>query len=51
MSEYNYFMAVVFPQSHLKIIDYNRVVKDSERDGSRNFPAGIGTGFPGGMFM
>ena len=26
--EYNYFMAVVFPQSHLKIIDYNRVVKD-----------------------
>ncbi|MFA5752580.1 MAG: DUF1015 family protein [Bacteroidales bacterium] len=26
--EYNYFLAVVFPQSHLKIIDYNRVVKD-----------------------
>ncbi len=26
--EYNYFMAVVFPESHLKIIDYNRVVKD-----------------------
>ena len=26
--EYNYFMAVCFPQSHLKIIDYNRVVKD-----------------------
>ncbi len=26
--EYNYFMSVVFPESHLKIIDYNRVVKD-----------------------
>lgn len=26
--EYNYFMAVTFPESHLKIIDYNRVVKD-----------------------
>lgn len=26
--EYNYFMAVAFPSSHLRIIDYNRVVKD-----------------------
>ena len=26
--EYNYFMAVAFPVSHLRIIDYNRVVKD-----------------------
>ena len=26
--EYNYFMAVCFPESHLKIIDYNRVVND-----------------------
>lgn len=26
--EYNYFLAVAFPASHLKIIDYNRVVKD-----------------------
>ncbi len=26
--EYNYFMAVCFPQSQLTIIDYNRVVKD-----------------------
>lgn len=26
--EYNYFLAVCFPASHLKIIDYNRVVKD-----------------------
>ena len=26
--EYNYFMAVAFPDSQLKIIDYNRMVKD-----------------------
>ena len=26
--EYNYFMAVIFPANQLKIIDYNRVVKD-----------------------
>ena len=26
--EYNWFMAVCFPESQLKIIDYNRVVKD-----------------------
>lgn len=26
--EYNFFLAVAFPSSHLKIIDYNRVVKD-----------------------
>ena len=26
--EYNFFMAVCFPESQLKIIDYNRVVKD-----------------------
>lgn len=26
--EYNYFMAVCFPETQLKIIDYNRVVKD-----------------------
>lgn len=26
--EYNYFLAVCFPESHLKIIDYNRLVKD-----------------------
>ena len=26
--EYNYFMAVCFPESQLKIIDYNRVVRD-----------------------
>jgi uncharacterized protein (DUF1015 family) len=26
--EYNWFMSVIFPESHLKIMDYNRVVKD-----------------------
>ncbi len=26
--EYNYFLAVIFPDDQLKIIDYNRVVKD-----------------------
>ncbi|MDR1340565.1 MAG: DUF1015 family protein [Prevotellaceae bacterium] len=26
--EYNWFMAVIFPESHLRIIDYNRLVKD-----------------------
>ena len=26
--EYNYFLAVIFPDEQLKIIDYNRVVKD-----------------------
>ena len=26
--EYNYFMAVCFPESHLRVMDYNRVVKD-----------------------
>jgi len=26
--EYNFFLTVIFPSSHLSIIDYNRVVKD-----------------------
>ncbi|MDR2362091.1 MAG: DUF1015 family protein [Prevotellaceae bacterium] len=26
--KYNYFMAVIFPESHLQIIDYNRLIKD-----------------------
>ena len=26
--EYNYFLAVAFPASHLNVIDYNRVVRD-----------------------
>ncbi|MDD2594572.1 MAG: DUF1015 domain-containing protein [Bacteroidales bacterium] len=35
--EYNYFMAVVFPESHLKIIDYNRVIKDLNGMSSKQF--------------
>lgn len=35
--EYNYFLAVAFPASHLKIIDYNRVVKDLNGLSSEEF--------------
>lgn len=35
--EYNYFLAVAFPASHLKIIDYNRVVKDLNGLSSNEF--------------
>lgn len=35
--EYNYFLAVAFPASHLNIIDYNRVVKDLNGLASEEF--------------
>jgi len=35
--EYNYFMAVCFPESQLRIIDYNRVVKDLNGMSSAQF--------------
>lgn len=35
--EYNYFMAVCFPETHLKILDYNRVVKDLNGFGEEEF--------------
>ncbi len=35
--EYNYFMSVLFPDNQLKIIDYNRVVKDLNNLNSANF--------------
>lgn len=35
--EYNYFMAVHFPDNQLNIIDYNRVVKDLNGLSSENF--------------
>lgn len=35
--EYNWFMAVCFPESQLKIIDYNRVVKDLNGMGEEEF--------------
>ena len=39
--EYNYFMAVCFPQSHLAIIDYNRVVNDLNGLSSQDFFAAL----------
>lgn len=35
--EYNYFMSVIFPDNQLKIIDYNRVVKDLNGLSSEDF--------------
>ena len=35
--EYNYFMAVCFPESQLRIIDYNRVVKDLNGLSAKDF--------------
>jgi uncharacterized protein (DUF1015 family) len=35
--EYNYFMAVCFPETHLAIIDYNRVVKDLNGLSTKDF--------------
>lgn len=43
--EYNYFMAVVFPESQLKIIDYNRVVKDLNGNTPEEFIAKLGEFF------
>ncbi len=43
--EYNYFMSVVFPESHLKIIDYNRVVKDLNGMTAEQFIAKLGEDF------
>ncbi len=43
--EYNYFMSVVFPESHLKIIDYNRVVKDLNGLTSAQFIEKLGEDF------
>jgi len=43
--EYNYFMAVIFPESQLKIIDYNRVVKDLNGMSAPEFIAALGNDF------
>ncbi len=43
--EYNFFLAVVFPESHLKIIDYNRVVKDLNGMSSQEFISKLGEDF------
>ena len=43
--EYNWFMAVCFPSSQLKIIDYNRVVKDLNGLSEEEFLAALGKDF------
>ncbi|MBQ4406592.1 MAG: DUF1015 domain-containing protein [Bacteroidales bacterium] len=35
--EYNYFLAVIFPDSQLKIMDYNRVIKDLNSNTENEF--------------
>jgi len=43
--EYNYFLAVHFPDNQLSIIDYNRVVKDLNGLGKEEFLAGLSETF------
>jgi uncharacterized protein (DUF1015 family) len=43
--DYNYFLAVAFPASHLKIFDYNRVVKDLNGNTKEEFFAKLEPNF------
>ena len=43
--EYNYFLAVHFPDNQLTIIDYNRVVKDLNGLSTKEFMAALEDGF------
>jgi uncharacterized protein (DUF1015 family) len=43
--EYNFFMAVCFPESELKILDYNRVVQDLGSHSKEEFLAELGKDF------
>ena len=43
--EYCYFLAVTFPASHLRIIDYNRVVKDLNGMTPEQFVEALGKNF------
>ncbi len=43
--EYNYFMAVAFPHSYLRIMDYNRVVKDLGGISPEEFMDRVGAAF------
>lgn len=43
--EYNYFLAVHFPDNQLTIIDYNRLVKDLNGLSTESFLAKLGTSF------
>jgi uncharacterized protein (DUF1015 family) len=40
--EYNFFLAVLFPHDQLRIMDYNRVVKDLNGKSSEEFLAAVG---------
>jgi uncharacterized protein (DUF1015 family) len=40
--EYNFFLAVLFPGSHLKILDYNRVCKDLNGNSEEQLLAKLG---------
>ena len=39
--EFNFFMTVIFPDNHLKIFDYNRVVKDLNGNNKEEFMAKV----------
>ena len=43
--EYNYLLAVCFPQSHLKVMDYNRVVMDLNGNTEEQFLEKLGEKF------
>ena len=43
--EYNYLLAVCFPQSHLKVMDYNRVVVDLNGNTEEQFLEKLGDKF------
>jgi uncharacterized protein (DUF1015 family) len=43
--EYNFFLAVLFPHNHLRIMDYNRVVKDLRGRTPEAFLTEVGTRF------
>jgi uncharacterized protein (DUF1015 family) len=42
---YNYFLSVIFPHHQMKILDYNRVIKDLNGLSETEFLARIGTAF------
>jgi uncharacterized protein (DUF1015 family) len=42
---YNYFLAVMFPHDQMRILDYNRVVKDLNGRSGADFLAAIGAAF------
>ncbi len=43
--EYNFFLAVIFPDNQLKIIDYNRLMKDLNGLSEEQFIAALGKDF------